>query len=164
MGLLGGLLRSGTVAGGGLLPLSASPGDVWANASTWWISLGAGLPGHGDPFGYVLWLLSLFGGGGGDGNAAMVWLLILAMPLSALGAWFAAGALTTKRRFRVAAALAWSGAPALLISINEGRLGALVAHVMMPLLLLALLRASGSAVAQGGAASAGGTQLSRRPA
>ncbi|YCK80694.1 glycosyltransferase family 2 protein [Arthrobacter sp. D3-18] len=159
VGLLG-LLRSGTVAGGGLLPLSASPGDIWANASTWWISLGAGLPGHGDPFGYVLWLLSLFGGG--DGNAAMVWLLILAMPLSALGAWFAAGALTTKRRFRVAAALAWSGAPALLIAINEGRVGALVAHVMMPLLLLALLRASGSAIAQGPALA--GAQLSRRPA
>ena len=159
VGLLG-LLRSGTVAGGGLLPLSASPGDIWANASTWWISLGAGLPGHGDPFGYVLWLLSLFGGG--DGNAAMVWLLILAMPLSALGAWFAAGALTTKRRFRVAAAFAWSGAPALLIAINEGRVGALVAHVMMPLLLLALLRASGSAIAQGSAVA--GTQLSRRPA
>jgi GT2 family glycosyltransferase len=159
VGLLG-LLGSGTVAGGGLLPLSASPGDIWANASTWWISLGAGLPGHGDPFGYVLWLLSLFGGG--DGNASMVWLLILAMPLSALGAWFAAGALTTKRRFRFAAALAWSGAPALLIAINEGRAGALVAHVMMPLLLLALLRASGSAVAQGPALA--GTRLSRRPA
>jgi len=158
VGLLG-LLRSGSVTGGGLLPLSAAPGDIWANASTWWISLGAGLPGHGDPFGYVLWLLSLIGGG--DGNAAMVWLLILAMPLSAVGAWFAAGALTAKRRFRTVAALAWSAAPALLIAINEGRIGALVAHVMMPLLLLALLRASGSAICQG---PTGSSALSRRPA
>ncbi|MCT9868872.1 glycosyltransferase family 2 protein [Paenarthrobacter aurescens] len=159
VGLLG-LLRSGTVAGGGLLPLSASPADMWANASTWWISLGTGLPGHGDPFGYVLWLLSLFGGG--DGNSAMAWLLILAMPLSALGAWFAAGALTTKRRFRTVAALAWSAAPALLIAVNEGRVGALMAHMMMPLLLLALLRASGSAIGQ--VPSLPGTGLSRRPA
>ncbi|MGO4432406.1 glycosyltransferase family 2 protein [Paenarthrobacter sp. RAF9] len=159
VGLLG-LLRSGAVAGGGLLPLSALPGDIWANASTWWISLGAGLPGHGDPFGYVLWLLSLFGGG--DGNSAMVWLLILAMPLSGLGAWFAAGALTTKRRFRTVAALAWSAAPALQIAINQGRLGALVAHMMMPLLLLALLRASGSAIGQGPAS--GNSALTRKPA
>jgi len=164
VGLLG-LLGSSAVTGGGLLQLSTLPGDIWGNASTWWISLGAGMPGHGDPFGYVLWILSLFGGG--DANAAMVWLLILAMPFSALGAWFASGALTTKRRFRLAAALAWAGAPALLISINEGRAGALVAHVMMPLLLLALLRASGSAVAQRPASTAGalrGSQLSRRPA
>ncbi|MFJ5955537.1 glycosyltransferase [Paenarthrobacter sp. NPDC092416] len=146
VGLLG-LLRSGAVTGGGLLPVSASPGDIWANASAWWIGLGAGLPGHGDPFGYVLWLLSLFGGG--DANAAMAWLLILAMPLSGVCAWFAAGALTTSRRFRMVAALAWSAAPALLIAVNEGRAGALVAHVMMPLLLLALLRASGSAIGQG---------------
>ncbi|WP_281451427.1 glycosyltransferase family 2 protein [Paenarthrobacter nitroguajacolicus] len=145
IGLLG-LLRSGVVTGGGLLPLPASPGEIWASASSWWISLGAGLPGHGDPFAYVLWLISLFGGG--DGNAAMSWLLILAMPLSAVGAWFASGALTTKRRFRTVAALAWAGAPTLLISINEGRVGALVAHVMMPLLLLALVRASGSAISQ----------------
>ncbi|WP_091550788.1 MULTISPECIES: glycosyltransferase [Micrococcaceae] len=159
IGLLG-LVRSGIVAGGGLIPLSETPGDIWANASTWWISLGAGLPGHGDPFGYVLWLLSLFGGG--DGNPAMAWLLVLAMPLSAIGAWFAAGALTTKRRFRTVAALAWSAAPALLVAINEGRAGALIAHVMMPLLLLALLRASGSAIGQG--RSHQGTALTRRPA
>lgn len=159
VGLLG-LLRAEAVAGGGLLPLSTLPGEIWANASTWWIALGAGLPGHGDPFGYVLWLLSVFGAG--NGNAAMVWLLILAMPLSGLGAWFAAGALTTRRRFRMAATLAWSGAPALLIAINDGRVGALVAHMMMPLLLLALLRASGSAIGQGPALP--GTKLSRRPA
>lgn len=146
VGLLG-ILRTGTVAGGGLLPLSDSLADIWANASTWWISLGAGLPGHGDPFAYVLWTISLFGGG--DGSAATAWLLILAMPLSAVGAWFAAGALTTRRRFRIVAALAWSGAPALLIAINQGRLGALVAHVLMPLLLLALIRASGAAIGAG---------------
>ncbi|MGC7151021.1 glycosyltransferase family 2 protein [Paenarthrobacter ureafaciens] len=147
VGLLG-LLRTGAVTGGSLLPVSATPGAMWDNASTWWISLGAGLPGHGDPFGYVLWAISILGGG--DGNAAMSWLLVLALPLSALGAWFAVGALTRLRRFRMVAALVWGSAPALLIAVNEGRLGALVAHVLMPLLLLALLRASGSALANGG--------------
>ncbi|UVJ40701.1 glycosyltransferase [Arthrobacter sp. CJ23] len=145
-GLLGLLQATGAV-GGGLLPLSAKSSDIWANASSWWIGLSAGLPGHGDPFGYVLWLLSVFGSG--DANAAMVWLLILAMPLAGLGAWFAAGALTSRRRFRFLAALVWSGAPALHIALNQGRAGALVAHVVMPLLLLALLRASGAAVGQG---------------
>ncbi|MBO1266510.1 glycosyltransferase [Arthrobacter cavernae] len=146
VGLLG-LAQATGASGGGLLPLSEKSSDIWENASTWWIGLGAGLAGHGDPFGYVLWLLSVFGSG--DANAAMVWLLVLAMPLAGLGAWFAAGALTTRRRFRFLAALIWSGAPALQIALNQGRAGALVAHVVMPLLLLALLRASGTAVGQG---------------
>ncbi|WP_347110334.1 glycosyltransferase family 2 protein [Paenarthrobacter sp. S56] len=156
VGLLG-ILRTGVVSGGGLLPASTSPSAIWDNASTWWIALGAGLPGHGDPFAYVLWLISLFGWG--DANAAIGWLLVLAMPLSGTGAWFAAGALTKSRRFRLVAALAWAGAPALLVAINQGRLGALVAHVLMPLLLLALIRASGSAIGK----SHGRAPFARRP-
>ena len=142
VGLLG-LLGANGVTGGGLLPLSAA-GDIWRSASTWWIGLGAGLPGHGDPFAYILWLVSLLGGGAS--SAAIVWLLLLAMPLSGLGAWFAAGAMTTLRRYRFIAALIWAGAPALQVALNQGRAGALLAHVAMPLLVLALFRATGSAL------------------
>ncbi|WP_115788476.1 glycosyltransferase [Arthrobacter silvisoli] len=147
---LAGLFGASAVTGGGLIPLSADPAAIWRTASSWWISLGAGLPGHGDPFGYVLWLVSVIGGG--DGNAAMSWLLLLAMPLSAIAAWFAAGALTGLRRFRFIAALLWAAAPALQVALNQGRAGALLAHVMMPLLVLALLRATGSARGRGAAA------------
>lgn len=143
---LSGLLGAGTVTGGGLLPLSAV-GDIWRSASTWWIGLGAGFPGHGDPFAYILWLVSLLGGG--NSSTAIVWLLLLAMPLAGLGAWFAAGAMTTLRRYRFIAALIWAGAPALQVALNQGRAGALVAHVAMPLLVLALLRATGSALGPG---------------
>lgn len=137
------LFRAPAVSGGALIPVSVHLSEIWNHASTWWISLGAGLPGHGDPFGYLLWVLGVLGAG--DANGAVGWLLILAMPLSALGAWFAAGALTTRRRLRLAAALVWAAAPALQISLNQGRLGALIAHVMIPVLALALLRATGTA-------------------
>ncbi len=76
---LSGLFRAEAVSGGGLIPVSASLGEIWHHASSWWISLGAGLPGKGDPFGYVLWVLGLFGGG--DANAAMSWLLLLGCSL-----------------------------------------------------------------------------------
>lgn len=144
---LSGLFRAEAVSGGGLIPVSATLGEIWHHASSWWISLGAGLPGRGDPFGYVLWILGLLGGG--DANAAMGWLLLLAAPLSGLTAWFAAGALTLRRRFRFVAALFWAAAPALHVALNQGRVGALVAHLMIPLLVLALLRATGSAVGHG---------------
>lgn len=146
VGLLS-LFRAEAVTGGALIPVSARLDEIWNHASSWWIALGAGLPGHGDPFGYVLWVLGVLGGGNASG--AVAWLLLLAMPLSALGAWFAAGALTARRRLRLAAALVWAGAPALQVALNQGRLGALVAHVMMPLLVLALLRATGSAPGRG---------------
>lgn len=144
---LAALFQADAAAGGALLPASARLGDIWHHASSWWIGLGAGLPGHGDPFGYVLWVLGLLGGG--NANGALIWLLLLAMPLSGLAAWFASGALTSLRRFRLAAAVVWAGAPALQIAVNQGRVGALVAHVMMPLLVLALLRATGSAIGRG---------------
>lgn len=156
VGLLN-LIRAETATGGALLPISTESGAIWQNASSWWIGLGAGLPGHGDPFDYVLWVLSVVGAG--NANAALVWLLFLAMPLAGLGAWFAAAALTTRRRFRFAAALVWAGAPALQIALNQGRIGALVAHIMMPLLVLALLRATGSSLGHGRfAAPASGTR------
>ncbi|PNH86522.1 glycosyltransferase family 2 protein [Arthrobacter sp. AFG20] len=144
---LAALFQADAASGGALLPVSARLEDIWHHASTWWIGLGAGLPGHGDPFGYVLWILGLLGGG--NANGAVIWLLLLAMPLSGLAAWFASGALTSYRRFRLAAALVWAAAPALQVAVNQGRVGALLAHVMMPLLVLALLRATGSALGRG---------------
>lgn len=146
VGLLS-LFRAEAVSGGAMIPVSPRLGEVWSHASGWWITLGAGLPGHGDPFGYVLWVLGVLGAG--NANGSLGWLLILAMPLSALGAWFAAGALTQRRRLRLVAALVWAGAPALQVALNQGRVGALLVHVMMPLLVLALLRATGSAAGRG---------------
>ncbi|BCW66219.1 hypothetical protein NicSoilB4_09820 [Arthrobacter sp. NicSoilB4] len=146
VGLLS-LFRAEAVSGGALIPVSPRLGEIWNHASGWWITLSAGLPGHGDPFGYVLWVLGVLGAG--NANSALGWLLMLAMPLSALGAWFAAGALTQRRRLRLAAALVWAGAPALLVALNQGRVGALLVHVMMPLLVLALLRATGTAAGRG---------------
>ena len=146
LGLLG-LIRAEAAAGGALIPASRELADIWNHASGWWIGLGAGVPGHGDPFAYILWVLGVLGAG--DANRSIVWLLLLAMPLSALGAWFAAGALTGRRRLRLAAALVWAGAPVLQVALNQGRLGALVVHVMIPLAALALLRATGSAARPG---------------
>ena len=130
------------LAGGALLPLSDSLGAVFANASTWWIELGSGYPGHGDPFDYVLWLLGA--AGLGHTNTAVVALVLTALPLAGLSAWFAAGAFTRRRGLRFWAALFWGSAPALLAALGDGRLGALIAHILLPLIVLAMARAVGS--------------------
>jgi GT2 family glycosyltransferase len=154
------LVGARALAGGSLLPASPAPEQIWRNASSWWVSLGMGMPGHGDPFDYVLWLMSVMAGG--NANAALVWLLLLALPLSALAAWFAAGGWTRRRALRFWAALFWAAVPALQVALGSGRVGALLVHVLLPLAALAMLRAAGGAAASEHPA-AGGVRAPARP-
>ncbi|MHA7264170.1 glycosyltransferase family 2 protein [Arthrobacter sp. TMN-37] len=131
------------LAGGALLPLSPTPGAIWENASAWWVGLGPGAPGHGSPFSYVLWALSALGLG--NPNAAVVTAHLLALPLAGLAAWFAAGALTRSRGLRLWAAFFWAAVPALQVALGSGRIGALLAHLLLPLVLLGMVRAVGGA-------------------
>ena len=137
------LFGADAVAGGALLPLSGTMSEIWRNASAWWAALGAGYPGHGDPFDYVLWLIAAVGFG--DGSLAVVWLILLAMPLAGLGAWAAVGALTQRRWVRFWAALVWASIPAFQVALGSGRLGALLAHLLIPWVVLGMLRAVGAA-------------------
>lgn len=142
--VFGRFLGASALTGGGLLPVSAQLGSVWQHATDWWVSLGSGLPGRGDPFNFVLWLL----GAAGFGNAseAVLWLVVLAIPLSAFTGWLAAGAFSRNRWPRLVAGLVWAGAPVLQTALGEGRVGALLAHVLIPLVVLGLVRAAGGAV------------------
>ncbi|MDD0857112.1 hypothetical protein NHF46_03555 [Arthrobacter alpinus] len=124
------LMGADSLLGGALLPVSADLGTVWQHATDWWVSLGSGMPGRGNPFNYVLFLLSALGG---NGSIALLWLVLLALPLSGFTAWLAAGALTLRRWPRIVAGLAWAGAPVLLLAMGQGRVGALLAHILIPL-------------------------------
>ncbi|WP_323961928.1 glycosyltransferase [Arthrobacter sp. JZ12] len=147
------LIGAPALGGGGLLPLSVDPGEIWANGSRWWIDLGAGIAGHGDPFAYVLWLLSVLGFG--NGNAAVVILMVCATPLAGLSAWFGAGALVRGRGLRLWAALFWGSLPVLQVATGNGRLGALLVHLLLPLVALAVVRAVGRAPGRAGAQTSG---------
>ncbi|MBG6224160.1 hypothetical protein IWX63_000715 [Arthrobacter sp. CAN_A2] len=138
------LVGAPAVAGGALLPVAATPGAAWDSATAWWVGLGTGFPAHGSPFAYVLWMLSLLGLG--SANTAVVVTLVCALPLAGLTAWFAAGALTRSRGLRLWAAFFWGAAPALQVALGQGRLGALLAHILLPLALLGVVRAVGGAV------------------
>lgn len=138
------LLGAGAVAGGALLPLSTKASEIFANATGWWANLGSGSPAGGDPIDYFHWLLAL--AGGGNANAAAVVLTLAAMPLAALSAWLGLGAVTRSRAARMVGGLLWGLAPVLQVSLGSGRAGAVLVHVLAPLLLLALLRSVGAGV------------------
>ncbi len=130
------------LAGGSMLPVSTTLSGIWAHATGWWQDLGTGMPGHGDPFDLVLWVLAL--PGFGTPNAAMVLLYLAAMPLAALFAWLALGCVTASRAARMLGALAWAVAPALQAALGSGRPGAIAVHVLLPLVGLGMIRAVGA--------------------
>ena len=73
----------------------------------------------------------------------MALLLLGSVVLAGLGAWAAAGAATRSVGVRAWAAVVWAGAPALLLALGDGRLGAVLAHVALPWVALGLARAVG---------------------
>lgn len=135
------LFGAEALSGGSMLPVTHTISGIWANATGWWQDIGTGLPGHGDPFDAVLGVLSLLGFGASNG--AMVVLYLAAMPLAALFAWCVLGCVTASRATRLLGAIVWSVAPALQVALGSGRPGAIVVHVLLPLVALGMIRAVG---------------------
>ncbi|MDK1317356.1 glycosyltransferase family 2 protein [Arthrobacter sp. zg.Y20] len=129
-------------SGGALLPLGPGVAGIWDAATGWWAQAGSGYPAHGDPFGFVLSLLAM--AGFGNGNTAVLVLLMLALPLAGLSAWFAAGVFTQHRGLRFWAAVFWAAVPAFQTALGSGRLGSMIAHILLPLTVLAIARAVGA--------------------
>lgn len=150
LSLLGLYRLFGAVAlqGGALVPTGTDLGRLWERATQAWQPLGTGATGAPDPFDFLLWLSGVVSFG--HPQQAGVVLAVLALPLAALTAWFALGSMTRSPGFRLLGALAWSLAPALQIALAQGRPGAAVVHVLLPLFVLAVLRAVGAARAEAG--------------
>ena len=142
------LLGAGALAGGALLPLSGDPGALWA-AVGWDVRDGAGLEGPADPFHAVLAVLGSLTPW--NPSLALVALWVAAPALAALAAWWCATRLSTRGWPPVLAAALWVLAPTFLAALIEGRPAAVLVHVLLPWLLLALLEAPRSWSAAGAA-------------
>ncbi|WP_223694658.1 glycosyltransferase family 2 protein [Leifsonia poae] len=133
------LLGSGTVSGGGILQLSPSVGQLWAELGYGWRDVGLGFVGAADPFSAVLAVLGSITFW--NPSFALVALYFAALPLAALGAWLAAARLTNRTLLRVFAGLAYAIAPTLLVALQDGRPAAVLAHIVLPWLFFAGLAA-----------------------
>lgn len=160
--LVGPVIGGARLTGGSLAFGDADLGGVWAAATSWWTSGGLGQASPPEPL--LAALAPLVAVVGGLGGATAV-VMLGALALAALGAWFAAGAATRSVALRAWAALVWTAAPALLVGLEQARLGAVLAHVTLPWFLLALARGVGvartDAVASG---LVGAKRLGRRDA
>ncbi|MET0781722.1 MAG: glycosyltransferase, partial [Microbacterium sp.] len=137
------------LGGGGLQPLAANAAQLWAAAAYGLRASGLETIGPADPFAAVLamvgslWPL--------EPSRALVILWILALPLSALGGWFAATRVTDRSLLRFAGGVMWALAPTLLAALTQGRPSAVIAHLLLPWLFYAGSVARRSWVAAGAA-------------
>jgi len=136
------LLGATTLEGGGLAPLATAASELWSRLGWGWREIGVGFSGAADPAA-ALWAV-LGSTTWWNPSYAIVLLWITAMPIAALGAWWAATRLSERAWPPVAAAILWIAAPPFLAALGEGRIGAVIVHVLLPWFALALIEGSRS--------------------
>lgn len=143
------LLGAHTIGGGALLPLSATLGNLWGQVGYGWRSLALAQLDPADPFAWVVALMGTVTWWEPSFSLVLLW--FVALPLAGAGAWVVMARLTDRAGVRVFAGLAYGLAPTLLIGLHDGRPAAVLAHVLLPWLFAAGLRAprswSASAIA-----------------
>lgn len=146
------LIGSSSLAGGALQPLDGSVARLWADAA-WGVRDGVGdVVGPADAF--ALLVAGLGSLAPWAPSVAIIVLLVLASPLAAITGWKFVRTCTTSRWMPTVGAAVWAFAPTLLLAVHDGRVGAVVAHVLLPVAAACALRADRSWRATGGAALA----------
>ncbi|GAB3420873.1 glycosyltransferase [Flindersiella endophytica] len=133
-----GLLGSGSLGGGALLPAQESFGELWRAYTSSWplVELGGGAPMP--PYVAVVGALSTLT----IGNVGLaVDLLVLgSVPLAGLTAYFFSREIAKARAVRIWAAASYALLPAATGAIAAGRIGTCTAAILLPLLGMAAVR------------------------
>jgi GT2 family glycosyltransferase len=143
------ILGRQSLSGGGLLPLGSFDA-LWSTAAR-----------SPDPFPLVLAALGTVTFWHPSLVMAALW--VAALPLSALGAWFAATTLTRRAGLRAAIALAWAFAPPAFSALFDGRSAGLLFHLLLPWLVVAGARVPRSWAASGATAILSAAALACAP-
>jgi GT2 family glycosyltransferase len=129
------------VTGGGLLPLSQSWLELFARAGASFQPIGLGYYAPSDPFVWVLTALGSFTFWAP--SLALAVILFLAKSIAFAGAWRVVSLFTEKNYVRILAALIFALWPALNVSLQEGRIASVIAHISLPWFVFVVSRAAG---------------------
>ena len=127
------------LAGGELNPLSTDAAGLWHLFRDSWHGAGFGNAAQVGPQVGVLaaltWLverLPSVSGGRSPAGVTIAWLMLAAMPLSALAAYLAGRVATLARWPRALVAVAWGTSAGLAAALVGGRLSVVVVHIVLP--------------------------------
>lgn len=143
------LLAWPVLGGGALQPLRTVVSQLWADAAYGTRALGLDTVGPADPFAAVIAVIGSLWPLEPSRTIAILW--VLALPLAALGGWFAATRVTDRGVLRITGGAVWALAPTFLAALVEGRPTAVIAHLLLPWLFYAGSVAHRSWVAAGSA-------------
>ncbi|WP_432004147.1 glycosyltransferase [Streptomyces sioyaensis] len=136
-----GLLGSGALTGGAMLPAPGSVSDLWSAYLDSWHAVGVGDSASAPPYLAVVALVSsIFFGSTGF---AVTLLLVCSVPLAGLTAYFASRPLVASRLLRAWGSIAYAFLPAAAGALAGGRLGTAVLAILLPLMARAGVAASG---------------------
>ncbi|WP_342000912.1 glycosyltransferase [Microbacterium sp. LWH7-1.2] len=129
------LLAWPVLGGGALQPLATTVGQLWDDAMYGQRALGLDTIGPADPFAALVAVLgSLWAWAP---SRALVLLWVLALPLAALGGWFAATRVTERASMRLLGGALWALSPTLLVALTQGRPTGVILHLLLPWLFYA---------------------------
>ncbi|AUG77555.1 hypothetical protein CFP65_2736 [Kitasatospora sp. MMS16-BH015] len=125
-----GLLGSGDLLGGALLPASEGASGLWRMYAEGWHPVGTGSTAGSPPYLAVLAVLSSVLLGHAD--LAVTLLVVLAVPLAAVSAYLVSRPLIESKLVRAWASAAYALLPATAGALAQGRIGTLVLAVLLP--------------------------------
>ena len=130
------LFGPGSLTGGAMPRLDVGFGEALGRVLSLHDDAGLGSRTPADPLLSVLlvWSLPFLG----HLDFAVRVLLVLALPAAALLFYASAGRLTPRPSIRALLALVWSASPAFVVSLVEGRVGAVLAWLVLPVFVRAL--------------------------
>ena len=133
----------GVLFGGALLPSPEGAGDLWAAYTDTWHDVGPGSTVPAAPLTALLAALATLVLGKAGLMVGLV--LFLAIPAAGLSAWWSLRGIVSARGPRTWAAMAYALLPAMTGAMASGRLGAMIAIVLLPPLARVVARLLGLA-------------------
>jgi len=129
------LLAWPVLGGGALQPLATAVGQLWNDAAYGQRILGLDTVVPADPFASVVAVLGSLSPWAPSRALVLLW--IAALPLAALGGWFAATRVTERSGLRMLGGAVWALSPSLLVALTQGRPTGVILHLLLPWLFFA---------------------------